>query len=161
YHFVADAVTGRPIEKANLEFFGWKTVHVGGGVWRVDSTGFAETTDKDGQVIIDNKNDNNQRQWLIIARKAKDGQGGGDRFAHLGCTYIWGGGRYDPEYNQPRTFVMTDRPVYRPNQQVHFKAWVRHAKYDQPDTSDFADRPYIVRIHDPKGNKVFEKTFTT
>ncbi len=27
-YFVADAVTGQPVPKANVEFFGWKQVHV-------------------------------------------------------------------------------------------------------------------------------------
>ena len=27
YYFVADAVTGRPIPKANVEFFGWQQVY--------------------------------------------------------------------------------------------------------------------------------------
>src|SRR5262249_5636588 len=44
---------------------------------------------------------------------------------------------------------------------VQFKAWVRHAKYDQPDTSDFADKTFTVRIHNPKGDKVYEKNLTT
>src|SRR5262249_32399438 len=93
-----------------------------------------------------------------IARKGKDGQAG-EHFGYLGWTNIWGGRRYDQEYEAKRTFVMTDRPVYRPGQKVNFKAWVRHSKYDQPDVSDFAGQPFIVRINDPKGNKVFEKTF--
>jgi uncharacterized protein YfaS (alpha-2-macroglobulin family) len=160
WYFVADAVTGQPIEKANMEFFGWKQTHLGGNAWRIDTTGFAEFSDKDGQLTLDDKQANQQYQWMIIARRGKEKQETSDRFAYLGWSYLWGGRQYDSEYNATRTFVMTDRPVYRPNQKVEFKAWVRHSKYDQPDVSDFAGKPFIVRIHDPKGNKVFEKNFT-
>ena len=41
---------------------------------------------------------------------------------------------------------------------MQFKFWVRHAKYDQPDTSDFAGQSFTVQIHNPKGEKIFEKT---
>ena len=43
---------------------------------------------------------------------------------------------------------------------MQFKFWVRHAKYDQADTSDFANKPFTVAVHNPKGEKVFEKAFT-
>src|SRR5262249_32709237 len=63
-----------------------------------------------------------------------------------------------PEYNATRTLVITDRPVYRPEHKIHFKAWVRHAKYDQADTSSFAGQSFKVIIRNPKGDKVYEKT---
>ena len=45
--------------------------------------------------------------------------------------------------------------LVHPEQTVQFKAWVRHAKYDQADTSDFANQPFLVRINDPRGQKAF------
>src|SRR5262249_13111892 len=91
----------------------------------------------------------------------KDGLGGTDRLAYMGFTGIWYGSKYDPEYNATRVFTMTDRPVYRPEQKVKFKSWVRHAKYDQADTSSFAQQQFKVLIHNPKGEKIHEKTYTT
>src|SRR6185312_10882824 len=99
-------------------------------------------------------------QWLAVARKAKAGQGGGDRFAYLGFSNVWYHRQYDADYNATRTLIITDRPVYRPLQTAQFKAWVRHAKYDQPDTSDFAGKEFKVRIMDPKHQKFFEKNYT-
>ena len=55
---------------------------------------------------------------------------------------------------------MTDRPVYRPAQRVHYKVWVRHARYDEPDSSDFAGREFVVQIYDPRGQKVVEQKLT-
>ena len=82
------------------------------------------------------------------------------RFAYLGFTNVWYGNCYDAEYNETKVFTITDRPVYRPEQTVQFKFWVRHAKYDQDDTSDFAGQTFTVEIHNPKGEKVVEKPMT-
>jgi uncharacterized protein YfaS (alpha-2-macroglobulin family) len=43
---------------------------------------------------------------------------------------------------------------------VKYKFWVRHAKYDQEDSSSFANRTFQVEIHNPKGEKVQSKTLT-
>lgn len=155
-YFVADAVSGTPIAGADVEFFGWQQVPdaPNRNSYHVEVKRFVEKTDAEGQVIVDNGKMPNSHQWLITARK--DG-----RFAYHGFSYVWFGQRYDPEYNATKIYTVTDRPVYRPTQIVHFKAWIRHAKYDQPDTSDFAQRPYTVRITNPKGEKFFEKEFTT
>src|SRR5690606_10173274 len=96
----------------------------------------------------------NGYQWVAIARV--DG-----RFAFLGFSHVWYGNRHDVEYNQSKVFAITDRPVYRPNQPVNFKLWLRKARYDQPDASQFAFQSFNVQINDPKGEKVFKKTFTT
>ncbi len=161
-YYVADAVTGTPVPRANVEFFGWRQEQVqpGRNEFRVITTNFAEFTDADGQVLLDEKGLPTGNQWVAIARKAKDGQGGADRLAHLGFSNVWYGRKYDPEYNQTKVFFITDRPVYRPKQTVQFKAWVAHAKYDETGTSSFAGKTFTVRINNPKGDKVFEKAMT-
>ncbi|HEV3261788.1 MAG TPA: MG2 domain-containing protein, partial [Gemmataceae bacterium] len=170
YYYVADAVTGQPVAGANVEFFGYKQVQVNpqANAWRVETTNFAETTDRDGQVIVPQNKLPNDHNWLIVARKAKAGGERGvsaprvkDRFAYLGFTNVWYGQTYDAEYNQTKVFTITDRPVYRPQQTVQFKLWVRHAKYDQPDTSSFADQQFTVQVHNPQNQKVFEKSYTS
>ena len=47
---------------------------------------------------------------------------------------------------------MTDRPVYRPSQKVHFKLWVERAQYDN-DKSDFAGTTLPIAIHQPQGRE--------
>jgi uncharacterized protein YfaS (alpha-2-macroglobulin family) len=161
-YYVADAVTGRPIPGADLDVFGWKQVQVATNqnAFRVETRQFRATTDADGLAVFGSDRMPNDHQWLAVAHKAKDGAGGSDRFAYLGFSYIWYGQAYDYEYNQTKVFTITDRPVYRPQQTVQFKFWVRHAKYDQPDASDFAGRSFTVQIHNPRGDKVFEKVLT-
>ena len=58
-----------------------------------------------------------------------------------------------------KVFIATDRPVYRPKQPVKFNVWVRHAKYDQEDISQFADQDFTLRVTNPKGDTVLEKVF--
>ena len=43
---------------------------------------------------------------------------------------------------------------------MQFKFWVAHARYDQPDASDFAGQTFTVEIQNPKGEKVFTRNFT-
>jgi uncharacterized protein YfaS (alpha-2-macroglobulin family) len=153
WYFVADAVTGKPIPKANVEFFGWRQEQVkpNQNNFRIVTKNFAEHTDADGQVTLKAERLPQDFQWLITARTDKD------RLAYLGFTNVWYGNYHDREYNAIKVFTITDRPVYRPEQTVKFKLWIGHAKYDQGDDSPFADKEFTVRIHTPQGEKVFEQ----
>ena len=153
--FVADAVTGKPIPKANLEFFGYRQDYVQNtNRFNIRTTQFAEFTDNDGQLLGNPVKETENFQWLITAR-TKQG-----RFAHLGFTNVWRAQRYDQDYEAVKVFTITDRPVYRPKQKVKYKFWVRHAKYDQEDESTFAERSFKLELTDPQGVKVLEKTQT-
>src|SRR5262249_53468718 len=137
-YYVADAVTGAPIANADVEFFGWRTVQVKPNVnqFNVVTTKFSEKTNNDGQLVLGQNRLAQDYQWLITSttRPAADGRG---RFAYLGFTNVWYQPRHDQEYNADRTFIITDRPVYRPENTVNFKMWTQHSKYDQPDVSSF------------------------
>jgi uncharacterized protein YfaS (alpha-2-macroglobulin family) len=157
--FVGDAVDGKPVANATVNFFGWKQVQVipNRNEWKTETKEFSIASDADGQVILGNDRLPQDYQWLITARTKLPG--GGGRFAYLGFTGVWYGRRYDAEYNETKSFVITDRPVYRPGQSAQFKVWVGHAKYDQGDESSFAGQSITLRIHDPKGEKVFDQAF--
>ena len=155
WYFVADAVSGKPIAKANVEFFGWRRKYSNVGGKRSYNTlikNFSEFTDADGQVTLGPDQMPNNYRWVAIAR-TKSG-----RMAYLGFSSVWYGRYYDHQYNQRKTFVITDRPVYRPKQKVNFKFWINTAKYDVEGKSEFAGQSYQVRVHNPKGEKLFEKT---
>jgi uncharacterized protein YfaS (alpha-2-macroglobulin family) len=152
---VADAVSGKPIAKANVEFFGWKQIyHDKPPRHEVVTKDFAEFTDADGQIKTDNNTQPQDFQWIVIART---GEKEGSRFAYLGFTHVWYGRAYDAEYNATKAYFISDRPVYRPEQTVKYKFWVRHAKYDQEDTSDFANRNFGVEIYSPKGERILQE----
>jgi len=154
-YFVAHAVTGQPVAGANLEFFGHRQVRKGRNQHVVLTSQFAESTDENGQAIPSEKLLLKNFHWLVIAR-SKDG-----RFAHLGFNNVWYGHRSDQTFDQTKAFVVTDRPVYRPEQSAKFKFWIRTARYDQKDVSVFAKRSFKVRVANPKGESVQEKSYTT
>ncbi len=159
YHYVADAVTGAPVAKANVEFFGWRMEYRGKPGrpsphdYQVSIKQFAEHTDADGQLLIDQRQAPTDYQWLVTARTEKG------RFAYLGFSGTWYARIHDADYKEVKAFPITDRPVYRPEQKVHFKFWVRHAQYDQDEVSQFAGQSFTVEIVDGRQEKVLEQTY--
>ena len=158
WFYVADALSGVPLPKMTLDFFGYRQEwmdgrNVNGRSMNIRTSEFAESSDADGQVAPSKKDYNPDYQWLVTAT------GDGGRLAYLGFSGIWYGSYYDQEYNQRKVFGITDRPVYRPDQTVKFKFWIRHAQYDQEENSDFAGQMFWVTIRNPQGDKVLEKSF--
>ncbi|MHC4873247.1 MAG: alpha-2-macroglobulin family protein, partial [Planctomycetota bacterium] len=154
YYFVADAVTGSGIGKVNLEFFGYKQTRVKGrNKYNIETTNFAEYTDEKGQFTAKQNTLSNHFRWLIIAA---DDSG---RLAYSGFKNVWYSSRYDHSWQQVKPFGITDRPVYRPGQKSYFKVWVRKAEYGLGEVSLYAGKNYSVRIHDGRGQKIFEKTY--
>jgi uncharacterized protein YfaS (alpha-2-macroglobulin family) len=157
---VCDAKTGTPVPKANLAFFGYKSERIknqrqnrGKRQANIHTREFAEFGGKDGDFFATGKRrfDDNYN-WLISARTT-DGKTG-----MLGFSGIWigdNGGQQD--FQQTKVYAITDRPVYRPGQEVKLKAWIRQVAYDLKDESKFADKMVTLRINDPRGQKVMEE----
>ncbi|MDA7950083.1 MAG: MG2 domain-containing protein [Pirellulaceae bacterium] len=154
-YYLAEATSGTPVAGANIEFFGYKRTYLQNRKYQIDHTNFAERTDKNGFVMPDPRDLKTDFQWLVTARDQKG------RMAYLGFSSVWTGRYYDNEYNATKAFTMTDRPVYRPNQKVQFKTWIRHAKYDKERESNFANKTLPLEIWDPLGNKIFEYNYKT
>jgi uncharacterized protein YfaS (alpha-2-macroglobulin family) len=152
-YFVADAASGTPIPEMNVEFFGWQQRSLGGNRFQIVTTNFAELTGPDGLLMPDPRDLKQDYQWLVVAR----GKGAAPRLAFLGFMGVWTGQYHDPEYNQVKIFTITDRPVYRPSQKVHFKLWVERAQYDN-DKSDFGGTTLPIAIFNPKGEKILSHT---
>ncbi len=157
WYYVADAVTGQPIEKANVEFFGWKQEQVKPNTnsYRIVTKSFAEFSDADGQLKFNDARQSHEYQWLSIARTDSG------RLAYLGFTGVWYGEYHDHQYHQGKIYTITDRPVYRPDQTVKYKFWVGEVKYDQPERTTHANQDVIVVLANPKGETVFEKPMKT
>jgi uncharacterized protein YfaS (alpha-2-macroglobulin family) len=151
--YVADAVTGAPLAKANLEAFGYQQFQQNNGRFDIRTKNFAESTDASGMVTIDSDRIPPDHQWLFVATPSKG------RLAYLGFTNCWVGEYYDSQYSATKAFAITDRPVYRPAQKVEYKFWVRHAQYDNDNLADFAGKTFTVVVNDPQGEKVQEKEF--
>ena len=155
FYFVADAVSGQPIAKANVEFFGWRQEAVAQGKpqWKIINRQFAEFTNADGQLMLGANQQPQEFQWVAIARTDSG------RLAYHGFSHVWFQNRHDPEYHARKAFTITDRPVYRPAQKVQFKMWIGDAKYDQPDSNTFANaKGFAVELRNPKGEVVFTRS---
>ena len=146
YYFVADAVTGKPIVGANVEFFGYRQERIDTrSKYRVITTNFADKTGSNGELVPRDMEVDKGYQWLTMARTK------GGRRAYLGFRNVWSAQYHDSQYNEVKAFGITDRPVYRPGHEMKFKFWLRHAQYDQDDVSQFANRQLAVQLHNPRG----------
>ena len=155
WFYIADSRTGAPLEKINVEFFGYDQDWVRGSrSYQIKTRQFAEFSDKTGQITLSAKEFSRDYKWLIIAR-------GNNRLAYHGFSNIWYSTYYDSQYTQNKTYIITDRPVYRPDHTVKFKAWIRKAQYDMENKSVFANKNFHIRIHNPKREKVFDKSYKT
>lgn len=153
--YVADAVTGQAIEKANVEFFGWNREWVESEKkYHIEWKQFAEFTDANGMVTLNNTRQPSSHQWLAIARTDSG------RLAFYGFSRVWYPTWYDREYNETKAFCITDRPVYRPGDTVKYKLWIRQAKYDMEDTSSYANQNFSIKINNPKGEDLFSNIQT-
>ena len=154
YCFVGDAVSGAPVERAAVEFFGWRQRHLGDNKWQIDLDERKEASGADGGLTFKVPvEQHGQFQYLIIATTDAG------RFAFQGFTGIWHGSyeNADHPYNQQKVFLITDRPVYRPGQSVKFKFWVSQAKYDMEGNSPYAGQFFNVVAINPRGEKMFEQ----
>jgi uncharacterized protein YfaS (alpha-2-macroglobulin family) len=135
-YYVADAVTGKPLANAKIDFFGYRSERIKNTKrYRVYHRSFSLLCSTDGLAFLGADKMAANKRWLATVRTDQG------RLAFLGFSNVW-----------------TDRPVYRPGQAVKFKAWVRHARYDKDDVSMYAGRSFTVHIHNPKSEKVYTRT---
>lgn len=151
-YFVADAVSGKPIANANVEFFGWRQERIDRTRnYRTITKRFAERTDENGLVVPNHAQFENQLQWLTIVR-TDDG-----RMAYDGFNGVWNPQQI-PEFSYAPTkvYAVTDRPVYRPKHDVKFRLWVRKPRFSEDDAK-FANQDFAIMIRNPKGDLVLDK----
>ncbi|MGC1272927.1 MAG: MG2 domain-containing protein [Planctomycetaceae bacterium] len=151
-YFVADAATGAPVSNAVVEFFGWDLERADAGRRFITTSRFGETTDTNGLVTPSQRALDEKYQWLVVAN-TKDG-----RFAHLGFDSVWYDDREDEDYRLIKAYLITDRPVYRPDQSVKYKVWVRQADFARDWGAEmFASKPLTVEIVNPRGETIFNQ----
>jgi alpha-2-macroglobulin len=157
-YYVGDAESGKPISGANVEFFGYRQQRTRQGQLQTVTNNFAERSDASGLVRPDRNRMGNNLQWMVIART----QAGG--LAYIGFHGVWRGRVERERYREVKAFGITDRPVYRPGQTMHYKIWVGRATYDErlreSERSDFAGRKFELSLLDPRGEKVLTREVT-
>ena len=118
------------------------------------------TTDKDGVFFA--ADFSTPDRWTSVFAFAGDAETPGENFAV--ATNDWSGGisAWDFDlpmaYDEPYTaYFFTDRPIYRPDQTVHFKGILRHdedAHYSMlPENAEIQ-----VTIWDSQGTEVYQET---
>jgi len=148
--YVSDATTGQPIAGAKLDFKGYRTDQLkkkeGNRRYNILTKTFTQTTDVNGQVIVEN-NERNYR-WAVFASK-------GEKRAWMGYNSIWSHYRdQNNTYAQKKVFGITSQPVYQPNSEVKGKFWVRDVAYDLGEVSKYAGKKFRLQLIDPMGAKV-------
>ena len=147
--FTADAVTGEPLQGMKINCFGYKWNH---RQRRYETLEFDKKTDRNGMAYLPAMQVKSGYQWII---SASDNDG---RFAYFAASAFWRAASSREELNRTRAFGITDRPVYRPGQTVHYKFWVRQAKYGLGEESAFAGMSMEVKGKDPQRADILHET---
>jgi hypothetical protein len=155
--YVCDSRTGQPLpEKAVRLYEHWSVYNQKDQrndlFW--DSTTL--TTDIHGVILFPRKHaDHGSQVDAVVA-------GEQNRMA-FSFFQSWNESAYtlgDYWENGPRYYVITDRPVYRPNTTVRFRVWVRNIQdrhYTAPRTNDIV----LAELFDAKNNSVKTLELTT
>ena len=152
--YVADAVTGSPVPRTDLQFFGWQ-FNYDNQRPRIQTSRFADRTDASGLCIPPVTPRQTQNQWLITA-KAPDG-----RTAFSGFGNLWPAQKIEPLAWSPlKVYAVTDRPIYRPGHSVNYNLWIRRPQFDA-ENNDWAEKPVWIQIQNPQGEVVSEQQLQT
>jgi hypothetical protein len=146
-YYVADAESGAPVPGAEVSVLESWNVHnrrLNKWVWRSEVTDLR--TDGDGLALFDEPAGDNSRLHLLITAP-------GGRMAWSGMSFQ---ARYSPSRMEDGlyAYVLTDRPVYRPEQTVRYKVWVRRMR--RGVIENVPHEGFNVTIHDPRGNELLD-----
>ncbi|MFW6162450.1 MAG: MG2 domain-containing protein, partial [Planctomycetota bacterium] len=141
--FVTDALTGEPLPEADVQI-AWFYRRNRKDIWH-DAQG---RTNDAGLYTHDHPADRHYRRYYLLARK-------GDSYAWVSSHRS----HWSPLRPGLWFYGYTDRPAYRPEEEVHFKFVVRN--YDGRRFQNTAGQRYRVRINEPRGGKLYEKVLTT
>ncbi len=152
---LTDPMTGKPLPGREITLYGFihhyaknpvQVVAYGGKV-KIETVREKFTTDANGYVLIPPQEKYSNARWLLSSRDK-------GRFAMLEAWDVYGkrSGRSFPD--QPRTYFIPDRPVYKPGDTVAFTGYLRTPSYGKPTLADCKE--YSVTVHAPRGGKVFE-----
>lgn len=150
---VTDALTGKPLPKLTVEFFGVKTEWKDGKQTRLFKN-FAEFTDKSGQILL---NDEALKGYQLTTFLNDQGY-----LAFLSPNHV--GWRSLQSYRPPheKSLTVTDRPVYRPGQTLQFKTWLGKTDYALfGKESLLSDQKVRLVIRNPRGEEVSDLTYSS
>ena len=154
---VADAVDGHPIAGADVSLLRWT---------RSDSArtclfkDFRATTDANGAAMVPCLYNGDGSPWWAEADLCVVTNAEGRRVFAQGAIHYGDLPRSDAPREWAKPFLITDRPAYRPGAKVRYKLWVERAEYGQDAGARWAGKRIGVVILDPKGDEIWDKTYT-
>jgi len=151
-YYVAHAGSGAPIPGADIRLLEeWRTHDRKRqkSVWHTKRS--LLETDEQGMVLLKEPEDRYVRRHLTIESPR----------GTLGFSGIHGFDRYHPSGMRQgeMAYVITDRPVYRPEQTVRYKVWLRRMR--DGVMRNAPNHPATVNIYDARGDKVHTSTHRT
>ncbi|MBS3763403.1 MAG: hypothetical protein KGZ25_08895, partial [Planctomycetes bacterium] len=164
-YYIADAAGGQPVPQANVNVM---------EVWSERQKRQTKYYKKQHELTT-----NTEGMTFLTSKKKEQTEFGPDQsvqqmrsrsYAHLlvsaGTNRLaWTGMRYYHRYHPSRmrsgrfAYVITDRPVYRPEQTVNFKIWMRQMHNGQLQNTP--NHQISITIYDPKGNKIHNESGRT
>ena len=168
--YVADAKSGAPVPDAEIRFFGFTVERIAARREGTASTGSENTrwrvrtdektvrVNQDGWVMTDISQLNPRLHWL--AEAAVPTEEGFGRFAVSGFENIWYDHFENSFFRLDRACFLSDRPIYRPNDTVHFRFQAATSRYDLPETWTWQGQPARLVIMGPGGKELVSKEVT-
>ena len=162
HYYIADAETGKALKNTDVEFFGYIQEYKGREgnkrKYEIHVKEMTKTSNENGQIYLSNaelKKNKYVYNWMIKINK-------NDHFTHWGFNSLYGHERSRHHLHDQgfRSYIVTDRPVYKPGQKVEFKVWTANSSYD-PRRHRSYEGSQALRIHDPKGKELYKSTFNS
>ena len=148
--FTTDSDSGCALDSTTIRIFGYSPYNRHEEI--IPGKNYTQTTlnsDKNGIALLPASSITRDFRYLISAH-SKDG-----RQAFIGFDQI-----FHPKYHPApspikRILYITDKPLYRPGEEVKIAGWIKPYSYTQKDTPPAEPENFTITIHDPKGNKAF------
>jgi uncharacterized protein YfaS (alpha-2-macroglobulin family) len=150
--YVLDRETGKPLENASVQI--WNNTYNNNTRRNEEVKGAKYTSDKNGFVKL--AKSKNYENYFLQIKYNND-----ELFTDDANNSYY----YD-DYNQnrqavKRTFLFTDRSIYRPGQTIFFKGIMTETDSSGRNSKVVADKKTTIRLHDNNGQKVGSVSLTT
>jgi hypothetical protein len=131
--FVLDALSGEPVAGATVE------------VWAVDKNGaWKRDATKKTDALGTFQQKANEGALIFFAKQ-------GDAAIASGQMHLWSN-QYEPD--PVKTYLFTDRSLYRPGQTIRFKGIHVHADTGKNDYRTLPNKKLTIRLRDANGEEV-------
>jgi uncharacterized protein YfaS (alpha-2-macroglobulin family) len=150
--YVLDRESGKPLENATVQI--WNNIYNNGTRRNEEVKGTKYTSDKNGFIKI--AKSKNYENYFLQIKYNNDELFTDDAYN----SYYYDG--YNQNRNSvKRTFLFTDRSIYRPGQTIFFKGIMTETDSSGRNSKVVADKKTTIRLHDNNGQKVGSLSLTT